>query len=66
MLLNLVEITLSVGVSVLTQSELESLEQKLLLLLGDNTQIRVRELKTEYKTGEAVLVFYVEKTVNLF
>lgn len=64
MLLNLVEITLSVGVSVLTQSELESLEQKLLLLLGDNTMLRVRELKTEYKTGEAVLVFYVEKTVN--
>lgn len=64
MLLNMVAITLSVGVSVLTQSELESLEQKLLLLLGDNTNLQVRDLMTEHKTGEAVLVFYVEKTVS--
>lgn len=64
MLMNLIEITFAVGVSVLTQAEVESLKQKLVLLLGDNTHLCVRDLKMEQKTGEAVLVFYVEKTNN--
>lgn len=64
MAMNMVELTLTMGVSVLTQQEIDSLEQKLILLLGDNTKLQVRDLKMEQKTGEAVLVFYVEKTVN--
>lgn len=64
MVINLVELTLTMGVSVLTKQEVDSLEQKLTLLLGDNTKLQVRDLKMEQKTGEAVLVFFVEKTVN--
>lgn len=61
MLLNLVQLTFTVGVSVLTQSELESLKQKLILLLSDNTRLCVRGLEKDDKTGEAILSFYVEK-----
>lgn len=64
LLINLVELTFTVGVSVLTQSELESLQQKLVLLLGDNTKLTVRDLRIEQKTGEAVLIFYVERIVS--
>lgn len=60
MLMNLIELTFDVSVSVLTQSEVDSLRHKLELLLGDKTKIVLRELKVEQKTGEAVLVFYVE------
>lgn len=61
---NLVELTFTVGVTALTQAEMESLQQKLMLLLDDNTKLHVRDLRMEQKTGEAVLVFYVEKTVS--
>lgn len=63
MLLNLIELTFDVSVSVLTQSEVESLCHKLELLLGDKAKMVLRELKVEQKTGEAVLVFYVETVV---
>ena len=61
MLLNLMEITFTVGVSLLTESEVESLKQKLVLLIGENTKLVTRELRSDEKTGEAILVFYVEK-----
>lgn len=61
MLMNLVELTFTTGVTILTQSDVETLQQKLVLLLGDHTRLIVRDLKTEQKTGEAVVVFYVEK-----
>lgn len=64
--MNLVELTLTMEARVLTQSELESLDQKLVLLLGDNVKFHVRELKVEQKTKEAVIVFYVEKIVRFF
>lgn len=64
LLMNLVEITFTVGVSVLTESEFDSLKQKLGLLLGNNIKIIVRDLRTEPKTGEAILLFYVEKIVS--
>lgn len=66
LLMSLVELTFTVGVSVLTQAEIESLQQKMVLLLGDNTKLRVRDLRTEQKTGEAVLIFYVEKIVSSY
>lgn len=62
--MNLVELTFTVGVSVLTESELQSLQQKLVLLLGNNIKLVVRDLRMEPKTGEAILVFYVEKIVS--
>lgn len=67
LVMSLVELTLTMEATVLTQSELDSLHQKLVLLIGDNTaQLHIRELKIEHKTGQIVIVFYVEKTgVNI-
>lgn len=59
-LLNLVELTFSMGISVLTQSELDSMVQKIALLLG-NVKIYVRKLKIDSKSDEAILVFYAEE-----
>ncbi|EDX09633.1 GD13023 [Drosophila simulans] len=58
-LLNLVQMTLPMGISVLVQSELDSVVQKLQLLLGDENKIQVRELKYDLHTDATVLVFYV-------
>uniref|UniRef100_T1GY78 PKD/Chitinase domain-containing protein n=1 Tax=Megaselia scalaris TaxID=36166 RepID=T1GY78_MEGSC len=58
--MDLVEITLPNGVSSLTQAELDSLKQKIVLLLGD-VELRIRELKTDHRTEAAILIFYVEK-----
>lgn len=68
LIMNLVEVTFSVNVETFTQSELDSLQQKLILLLGNNLKLIVRDLVMEPKTKEAVLIFYVERIVrnNLF
>ncbi|EDV50405.1 dyslexia-associated protein KIAA0319 [Drosophila erecta] len=58
-LLNLVQMTLPMGISVLAKSELDSVVQKLQLLLGDENKIQVRELKYDLHTDATVLVFYV-------
>ncbi|XP_055595253.1 dyslexia-associated protein KIAA0319-like protein [Uranotaenia lowii] len=62
LVMSLVELTLTMEATVLTQSELDSLQQKLILLIGDNTaRLHIRELKIEHKTGQVLIVFYVEK-----
>ncbi|XP_021701542.1 dyslexia-associated protein KIAA0319-like protein [Aedes aegypti] len=62
LVMSLVELTLTMEATVLTQSELDSLQQKLVLLIGDNNaRLHVRDLKIEHKTGQVVIVFYVEK-----
>jgi hypothetical protein len=45
----------------LTKAQESSLEMKLSLLLRDEAEIHVRELRTEDRTGRAVIVFYVEQ-----
>lgn len=64
LLLDLVEITFPIGVNALTEAEVSSLQQKLLLLLGNNMRLIVRDLRMEQKTGEAILIFYVEQVVS--
>lgn len=64
LVMHLVELTITVGVTVLTQSEIETLQQKMLFLLGDNVKLCVRDLRLQQKTGEAVLIFYVEHIVS--
>ncbi|XP_001352876.3 dyslexia-associated protein KIAA0319 [Drosophila pseudoobscura] len=59
MLMYLVQMTLPMGISVISQSELDSIVQKLQLLLGDDNKIQIRELKYDLHTEAAVLVFYV-------
>lgn len=66
LLLNLVELTFNVDVSVLTQIDVDSLQQKLELLIGDRAQLRVRDMRINPKTGEAILVFFAEKVRNSF
>lgn len=58
------EITFTVGVSALAEAEVLSLQQKLVLLLGNNMNLIVRDLRMEQKTGEAILIFYVEQVVR--
>uniref|UniRef100_A0A6B2EFS6 Putative serine-type protease inhibitor n=1 Tax=Phlebotomus kandelakii TaxID=1109342 RepID=A0A6B2EFS6_9DIPT len=62
LLLNLVEVTLVTEATVLTESELTTIRQKLELLLGDNRRLHVRELKKEQKTSQAIMIFFVENT----
>lgn len=64
LLLKLVELTFTVGVNALTQAEVLSLQQKLVLLLGNNMKLIVRDLRREQKTNEAILIFYVEQIVS--
>lgn len=66
LIMNLVELTLTMEARVLTKSELDSLEQKLILLLGENIKLYIRDVKVEEKTKEAVIIFYVEKIVSIF
>lgn len=66
MLLNLVELTFTVDVSVLTQFEVDALQQKLELLIGDRAHLNVRDLRINPKTGEAILVFFVEQVSSIF
>uniref|UniRef100_A0A034WJP2 Dyslexia-associated protein KIAA0319-like protein n=1 Tax=Bactrocera dorsalis TaxID=27457 RepID=A0A034WJP2_BACDO len=62
LLLNLVQLTIPMGPSVLKQSELNLIVQKIGLLLGD-MKIFVRELKSDGRRADStILVFYVEST----
>lgn len=60
MLAHLVELTFAADISRWTQSEVEHLQQRLLLLLGDGAQLRVRDIRVDGKRAEVILVFYVE------
>lgn len=59
MLLNLVQLTLPMNISMLTHSALNTIVQKIGLLMGD-MKIHVRELQHDSRTNAAILVFYVE------
>uniref|UniRef100_A0A182WFF8 MANSC domain-containing protein n=1 Tax=Anopheles minimus TaxID=112268 RepID=A0A182WFF8_9DIPT len=66
LLMSLVEVTITTEATVLTATELDSIEQKLTLLIGDNmAKLHVRELKVEPRTGQVVIIFYVEKKYGL-
>lgn len=64
LIMNLIELSLTIEANVLTQSELESLQQKVLLLLGENVKLNVRELRVEQKTGHVVIIFYAQRKDN--
>lgn len=61
--MNLVEVTFNVGASALTEAEKHSIKQKLILLLGSNLEVVIRDLRIDQKTGNAIFVFYVEENV---
>uniref|UniRef100_A0A1A9WUV5 MANSC domain-containing protein n=1 Tax=Glossina brevipalpis TaxID=37001 RepID=A0A1A9WUV5_9MUSC len=59
MLLNLVQLTLPMNISMLTHSALNIIVQKIGLLMGD-MKVEVRELQSDSMTEAAILVFYVQ------
>ncbi|XP_075153947.1 dyslexia-associated protein KIAA0319-like protein [Haematobia irritans] len=59
MLLNLVQLTLPMNISMLDHSALNTIVQKIGLLMGD-MKIQVRDLQHDSRTNAAILVFYVE------
>ena len=59
LLLNLVEMTLPSAISRLTEGELNTIVQKIGLLLGD-MKIHTRELKPDTKSEGTILVLYAE------
>ncbi|XP_073820861.1 dyslexia-associated protein KIAA0319-like protein [Musca autumnalis] len=59
MLLNLVQLTLPMNISMLTHSALNTIVQKIGLLMGD-MKVQVRDLQHDSRTNAAILVFYVE------
>lgn len=64
LLMNLVELTLNMEANMLNQAELESLKQKLMLLLGDHVQLNIRDIRYEQKTGHIIIIFYVDRVVS--
>lgn len=48
----------------LRQSELDYILQKVMLLLGDDIKVTVRDLKVESKTGKLITIFYATKVRN--
>ena len=61
-LLNLVDLTMAIEFSSLTQSELEIILQKISLFLGDNKKVTVRSFGPVPKTTDSTLRFCVEDT----
>lgn len=61
-LLNLVDLTMAIEYTSLTQSELEIILQKISLFLGDNKQVHVRSFKPVERTVDSTLRFCVEDT----
>lgn len=61
-LMNLVDLTMAIEYSSLTQSELDIILQKISLFLGDNKQVNVRSFKTVARTSDSTLRFCVEDT----
>lgn len=62
--LNLVELTLTMEANFLRQSELDYILQKVMLLLGDDIKVTVRDLKVDQKTGKLICIFYATKVRN--
>ncbi|CAO1408246.1 unnamed protein product [Diamesa hyperborea] len=64
LIMNLVEVILTSQATSLSQLEIDQLKQKLLLLLGDNVKLNVRDLRIDHKTGHVILIFYGERVKN--
>ncbi|CRL01795.1 CLUMA_CG015011, isoform A [Clunio marinus] len=64
LILNLVEVVLTANSTTLSQQELDQLKQKILLLLGDNMKLNIRNVLIEDKTNHVIVVFYVSRTTK--
>lgn len=60
---NLLEMTLNVPVATFTQSQLDSLVQKMALLLKEDIKVNVTEVRGEIDTGNTQLIFFLSEEV---
>lgn len=61
--MHLLEMTLNVPVSTFTQSQLDSLVQKMALLLKEDVKVNVTEVRGEIDTGNTQLIFFLSEEV---
>ncbi|KAG7312210.1 hypothetical protein JYU34_001679 [Plutella xylostella] len=59
--MHLLEMTLNVPVSTFTQSQLDSLVQKMALLLKEDVKVNVTEVRGEIDTGNTQLIFFLSE-----
>uniref|UniRef100_A0A2A4JWH0 Uncharacterized protein n=1 Tax=Heliothis virescens TaxID=7102 RepID=A0A2A4JWH0_HELVI len=59
--MNLMELTLNVPISTFTQSQLDSLVQKMTLLLKDDIRVNVTEVHGQIDSGNTQLIFFLSE-----
>ncbi|KAF9805268.1 hypothetical protein SFRURICE_014019 [Spodoptera frugiperda] len=59
--MNLMELTLNIPISAFTQSQLDSLVQKMTLLLKDDIRVNVTEVHGQIDSGNAQLIFFLSE-----
>lgn len=62
--MNLLEMTLIIPISTFTQGQLDSLVQKMTLLLKDDVKVNVTEVRGQIDTGNAQIIFFLSKEVS--
>lgn len=62
--MNLMELTLNIQISTFTQSQLDSLVQKMTLLLKDDIKVNVTEVHGQIDSGNTQLIFYLSEQVR--
>lgn len=62
--MNLLEMTLNIPVSTFTQGQLDSLLQKMSLLLKGGIKINVTEIRGQEESGNTQLIFFLSERVS--
>lgn len=64
--MSLMEMTLNTPVSTFTQGQLDTLIQKMTLLLKGGTQVNVTEVRGEIDSGNTQLIFFLSENVSIY
>ncbi|XP_045774500.1 dyslexia-associated protein KIAA0319 [Maniola jurtina] len=59
--MKLLEMTLNIPIATFTKSQLDSLVQKITLLLKDGMSVNVTEIKGEVDTGNSLIIFFLSE-----
>lgn len=62
--MNLMELTLNIPVATFTQGQLDSLVQKITLLLKDDIRVNVTEVRGQFDSGNTQLIFFLSEQVT--
>lgn len=63
--MKLLEMTLNVPISTFTKSQLDSLVQKISLLLKDDMTVNVTDIRGEVDTGNTLIIYFLSEKVIL-